>query len=313
MRIASVAKAFSGAVALRLVARGKLELGDRIGALLPGLPRRVVGGDGSRQLLNHTSGLPDYTQSDGFRQQFEDDPQGYVSPAKIIGWVAGDPLELRRPAATYRYSNTDNIVVGLMAERVTGRSYGRLLREIVFEPLGLTRTSFPRDPPLPDPFIHGYVVEPRGAAAGREHLPQPVGRVGLRRDRVDAARARHVHPRLPRRAGSSPPRLQRKQLRFVAGGESSPPGPGSQLGRPRRLPLPDQVRDRLRPHRQLPGLRPVRGRVTRDGSRAVTTSLNIPAPSGELLAQLRSMQATAVCLLLAWALARKRRGVSPRR
>ena len=39
MRIASIAKAFSGAVALHLVARGKLELGDRIGEVLPGLPR----------------------------------------------------------------------------------------------------------------------------------------------------------------------------------------------------------------------------------------------------------------------------------
>jgi D-alanyl-D-alanine carboxypeptidase len=38
--------------------------------------------------------------------------------------------------------------------------------------------------------------------------------------------------------------------------------------------------------------------ATRDGRRAVTTSLNIPAPSGELLTRLRAMQATAVCLLL---------------
>ena len=46
-----------------------------------------------RQLLNHTSGLPDYTQSDGFAKQLEDDPQGYVSPATIISWVEADPLD----------------------------------------------------------------------------------------------------------------------------------------------------------------------------------------------------------------------------
>ena len=93
-----------------------------------------------RQLLNHTSGLPDYTESDGFRQQFEDDPQGYVSPAKIIGWVEDDPLEFD-PGSEYRYSNTDNIVVGLMAERVTGRPYGDLLRGIVFDPLVSKETA----------------------------------------------------------------------------------------------------------------------------------------------------------------------------
>ena len=76
-----------------------------------------------RQLLNHTSGLPDYTQSDGFRQQFEDDPGGFVSPQKIISWVQNAGLVF--PAGSrYKYSNTDNIVLGLLAQKVTGKSYG---------------------------------------------------------------------------------------------------------------------------------------------------------------------------------------------
>ena len=49
MRIASIAKAFSGAVALNLVSRGKLELGDRIGEVLPALPRH--GNRGSFRLI----------------------------------------------------------------------------------------------------------------------------------------------------------------------------------------------------------------------------------------------------------------------
>ena len=73
MRIASMAKAFSGAVVFRLVAKGRLRLNSTIGNVLPGLPRawRRVS---VRRMLNHTSGLPDYTRSDGFREQFQTDP-----------------------------------------------------------------------------------------------------------------------------------------------------------------------------------------------------------------------------------------------
>ena len=136
-----------------------MELGDRLGRLLPQVSPTRGHEVRLRQLLNHTSGLPDSRSPTGSGSSSQDDPQGYVSPAKIIGWVEDDPLEFD-PGSRYRYSNTDNIVVGLMAERVTGRGYGRLLREIVFDPLGLAQTSFPPAPPLPEPFIHGYVVSP---------------------------------------------------------------------------------------------------------------------------------------------------------
>jgi D-alanyl-D-alanine carboxypeptidase len=62
MRIASVAKAFSGAVALNLVRAGKLSLDDTIEKVTPTLPK-AWGKVTLRELLNHTSGVPDYTQS----------------------------------------------------------------------------------------------------------------------------------------------------------------------------------------------------------------------------------------------------------
>src|ERR1044072_3548040 len=79
MRIASVAKAFSGAVALNLVRAGKLSLDDTIAQRLSGMPA-AWGSVTVRQMLNHTSGLPDYTQSKGFVKQANEDPRGYVSP-----------------------------------------------------------------------------------------------------------------------------------------------------------------------------------------------------------------------------------------
>jgi D-alanyl-D-alanine carboxypeptidase len=294
MRIASIAKAFSGAVALHLVARGKLELGDRIRELLPQLPR-PWSAVRLRQLLNHTSGLPDYTESEGFRRQFEDDPQGYVSPAKIIGWVEDDPLEFD-PGSEYRYSNTDNIVVGLMAERVTRRPYGDLLRTIVFDPLGLARTTFPVDPQLPEPFIHGYVVTPDTAPQDVSTFLSPSGAwasgaiVSTPRDLGKFIRG-YLGARL------FPSWLQRRQLRFVKGGESSPPGPGANSAGLAVFRYRTKCGTVFGHTGNFPGYVQFAA-ATRDGRRGVTTSLNIPAPSGELLLQLRAMQETAVCMLL---------------
>jgi D-alanyl-D-alanine carboxypeptidase len=294
MRIASVAKAYSGAVALRLVARGKLELSDTIGERLPNLPS-AWSAVTLRRLLNHTSGLPDYTRSDGFRMQAENDPKGYVSPAKVLSWVERDPLVFT-PGSRYEYSNTDNIVVGLMAERASGRPYGRLLREIVFRPLGLTRTSFPRTPRLPRPFIHGYLVEPGSPPEDVTTFLNPSGAwasgaiVSTPSDLGTFIRG-YLGARL------FPAALQRQQLRFVAGGESSPPGPGRNSAGLAVFRYRTRCGTVYGHTGNFPGYVQLAA-ATRDGSRALTTSLNIPAPSGDLLARLRAMQETAVCLLL---------------
>ena len=79
MRLASVSKAFTGAVALGLVARGRLSPGDTIGKLLPWLPRGrwpVT----LRQALNHTSGLPDYTATRTWQQAFTRAPLATPPP-----------------------------------------------------------------------------------------------------------------------------------------------------------------------------------------------------------------------------------------
>ena len=65
------------------------------------------------------------------------------------------------PGSRYTYSNTENIIVALMAEAATGKSYRSLLKSVVFGPAKLTETSLPtRRVALPRPFIHGYVIEP---------------------------------------------------------------------------------------------------------------------------------------------------------
>ena len=160
MRIASVAKAFSGAVTLSLVRSGDLELDDTISELLPGQPA-AWSPITLRQLLGHTSGLPDFTLTQAFALDFSADLMRRFRPQELLGYVAGAPLAFT-PGSTYEYSNTDNIVAALMAEAATGRSYDRLLRERVYRPLGMLGTSLPLGSRLPRPFAHGYGPDPSG-------------------------------------------------------------------------------------------------------------------------------------------------------
>lgn len=158
MRIASTAKAFSGAVALTLVDRGVLRLGETLGERLPHLPKAWHAVT-LRQLLQHTSGLPDYSRSPGFLKIVLADPRHRFDSRRLLDFVADEPLEFRA-GSRYRYSNSDNIAVALMAEAATGVPYEKLLRELVYRPLDLRETSLPQGHRMPEPYLHGYDVSP---------------------------------------------------------------------------------------------------------------------------------------------------------
>jgi D-alanyl-D-alanine carboxypeptidase len=295
MRIASVAKAFSGAVALRLVRDGVVGLDDTIGQHVTGMPSAWAGVS-LRQLLNHTSGLPDYTRSDFFAKQARTDPRGFVSPTGIIDWVRDEPLAFS-PGSRYAYSNTDNIVVGLIAEAVTGRSYSDLLADFVFGPGRLRETSFPtRRISLPPPFLHGYAVAPGERDQDVTTFLSPSGAwasgavVSTPADLNAFIRA-YLGLRF---FGSAE---QREQMRFVPGGQSSPPGPGQNAAGLALFRYRTRCGTVYGHTGNFPGYVQFAA-ATADGRRAVTTSLNIAAPTGKLLARLRAVQTTAVCALL---------------
>ena len=158
-RIASVTKAFTAAVVLELVEEGTLSLDDSAEHWAPGL---LAEGDSitGRQLLAHTSGLPDYTKDEWFLEAFvagEDLP-----PQKL---VSSEPLAFE-PGTKYEYSDTDNIVLGIIVEAATGRSYEQELRSRVLEPLGLQATILPDDPAMPEPHAQGYQYAPESEGAG---------------------------------------------------------------------------------------------------------------------------------------------------
>jgi D-alanyl-D-alanine carboxypeptidase len=295
MRIASVAKAFSGAVALHLVREGKLSLSDTIATVLPELPR-AWGEVTLEELLHHTSGVPDYTKSDGFIKQAETDPRGYVSPQKIISWVAKDPLVFK-PDSKYEYSNTDNIVVGLMVEAVTKKSYADNLQQIVFGPSKLTQTSLPVKIKIPSPFIHGYL--PATETESEEDVSEFLSPSGAWASGGIVSTPENLNAFIRADLGLKYfDRAQQKaQMNWWAGGESSPPGPGKNSAGLALFRYQTKCGTVYGHTGNFPGYTQFAA-ATADGSGAVTTTLNIPAPTGKLLAQLRRVQTEAVCDLL---------------
>ncbi|MCW2952492.1 MAG: beta-lactamase [Conexibacter sp.] len=293
MRIASIAKAFSGAVALHLVRQRQLGLDDTIGQRLPDLPAAWAPVT-VRQLLNHTSGLPDYTKSDGFVKQAQTNPRGYVSPSRIIDWVRGKRLVFPS-GSRFEYSNTDNIVVGLIAQTVTKKPYGTLLDEIVFGPAGLRQTSFPTTVALPAPSIHGYVVTPGSKPQDVTSFLSPSGAWAsgaIVSTPSDLSRFIRGDLGLAFFGAAQ----QREQLRFVPG-SSSPPGPGTNSAGLAIFRYRTRCGTVYGHTGNFPGYVQWAA-ATADGTRSVTSSLNIPAPTGALLTQLRSLQTSAVCALL---------------
>lgn len=153
-RIASVSKAFGGAAAVRLVAQGRLNWSDTIAKRLPRLPRQW-GRVTLRQALQHTSGLPDFSASDGLRKALTKHPLATMKPSTLLSWVAKEPLRFT-PGSKYKYSNTDNVVVAFFIQAATGLPYEQALRKLVLRPLHLRATSLPSGYRMPSPFVHGY-------------------------------------------------------------------------------------------------------------------------------------------------------------
>ena len=220
-RIGSVSKAFNGAVALQLVAQGKLSLSDTIGRRLPALPpawHNVTLG----QLLNHTSGLPNFTKDPGWQRAVQEGE--YLSPMDLIGLVSAQPLAFP-PGSSYAYSNTDNIVVALFAEMATGLPYDILLYQLVFDPLHLRRTVMPLGFSMLEPFVHGY---DNNATGERDDISEALNMStvwasgALISSPLDSNRFIRAYAGGKLFGGAT----LAAQTDFVPGGESEPKGPG---------------------------------------------------------------------------------------
>jgi D-alanyl-D-alanine carboxypeptidase len=153
-RVGSITKSFVAVVVLQLAAEGKLTLDDTVERWLPGvLPNGTA--ITLRHLLNHTSGVPNYTENDMFLAALLVNRKRVWTPLELLGYAARPAVFA--PGADWEYSNTNYVLLGLIVEAATGRSLGDELRERIFEPLSLSHTTFPVGLAMPAPYAHGYL------------------------------------------------------------------------------------------------------------------------------------------------------------
>ncbi|MFJ8436954.1 serine hydrolase domain-containing protein [Kitasatospora sp. NPDC094019] len=166
IRAGSNTKAFVAVVVLQLVAEGKVGLDTAVETYLPGL-LRGDGFDGRnitvRQLLQHTSGLPDYMDAPALADwttiQFR-----WFEPRELLDGALAQ--KARFAAGTgWEYSNTNYLVAGLLIQKVTGRPFGEEVTRRVVDRIGLRHTYVPAagDTAVHEPHPHGYLRTAPGA------------------------------------------------------------------------------------------------------------------------------------------------------
>ena len=161
-RIGSVTKSFVAAVVLQLVGEGRLRLDDSLQQWLPGA---VPDGERItiRQLLNHTSGLYNYTDdllgpllAKPTRQLYQQMAARRFTPQALVA-MATRHRPLFPPGTRFSYSNTNYILLGLLVERVTGDRLAGQLQQRILAPLGLADTELPGSQRrIHGPHLHGY-------------------------------------------------------------------------------------------------------------------------------------------------------------
>jgi D-alanyl-D-alanine carboxypeptidase len=153
---ASMSKTFTSALILELAGEGKLTLGRSAASLLPaGLPITLDRKITVAMLLDHTSGLADYFLNPKIDRALQGNPTRAWTPADALRYV-GKPLS--PPGRAWHYSNTNYLLLGLIAERVTGKPVARSIRERFLEPLGLSDTWYQGPEKSKGPLANGYRV-----------------------------------------------------------------------------------------------------------------------------------------------------------
>jgi D-alanyl-D-alanine carboxypeptidase len=167
-RVGSFTKTFVSATLLQLVGEGRLSLDDTVDRWLPG----VVSGSGNdgrkitvRQLLQHTSGLPDYLMGMPYlfsEEGFLKNRYKSVTPEEAVATAMKFPPNFA-PGTKWDYSNTNYMLAGMIISRITGHPWQQEVQRRIIRPLGLRHTYTPGTSP--------YVPEPH--AIGYERFPGP--------------------------------------------------------------------------------------------------------------------------------------------
>lgn len=159
VRIASITKTFTATVILQLVDEKKLTLDDTIdkfdlGVTIPNSDKITV-----RNLLNMTSGLFNYTDDqENFWDKFLADPTKPWTPDQLAE-IAAAHGPVSDPGQGYQYNNTNFILLGMIIEKLTGKTAGEEITGRIIDELNLENTSLPTSSEMPKPFMNGYMPD----------------------------------------------------------------------------------------------------------------------------------------------------------
>jgi CubicO group peptidase (beta-lactamase class C family) len=162
-RIGSITKQFTSAAVMQLVEQGKVGLDDDITKYFPGFQthgQRIL----VRNLLNHTSGIPSYTDIGGFGRLMTME----LPHDSLLALVEKDSL-MFAPGSGFYYNNTGYYMLGMLIEKVSGESFGEYLTQHLFQPLGLRSTYYCATAPLIKHRAQGYAVE-KGALVNASYI-----------------------------------------------------------------------------------------------------------------------------------------------
>lgn len=135
-RIASMTKQFTAMLIMQLVAEKQLSLSEPISTYLPEYPKESGNQINIHHLLTHSSGIPNYTSFRDYRSIMGKSMQ----PTEIIQLFADSSLQFT-PGERFNYSNSGYVLLGVIVEKVSGKSYEKVLQEKILKPLQMDHTG----------------------------------------------------------------------------------------------------------------------------------------------------------------------------
>ena len=157
-RLGSITKQFTATLILQLVEQGKIKLDGKLSDYLPDYRKDTGAKITIHNLLSHTSGVPSYTSVPGFFQNVSRNP---FAVDDFIKKYASENLEFE-PGTKFVYSNSGYFLLGSVVEKVTGKPYEQVLKENIFDPLGMKNSGYDHWGTIINKRATGYSKTPRG-------------------------------------------------------------------------------------------------------------------------------------------------------
>ena len=156
-QIASLTKQFTAMIVMQLVDQGKINLDGKISDYLPNYPKDKGSRITIQNLLSHTSGIPNYTNL----SEWSELSRRSYAPDQFIKVFADLKLEFE-PGSKFKYSNSGYYLLGVIIEKVTGKSFGKVLRENILNPFNMRNTAYSSNKAVISNLAVGYELLPTG-------------------------------------------------------------------------------------------------------------------------------------------------------